>query len=120
MSSTISDGTTTITPAEVDGYDSARPSRNLVHDIIGTTEPAVTLRGAGLRTGTLSCVMGTDRALATQLEAMLSAPGVFTFATSDVADLGMSFIVAGDLHVQLDDDTRSVWIVAVPFQEVAT
>lgn len=118
MSTTISDGTTTLTPILVDGYESKRESMTIVHTIIGSPEPAVTLRPASMRSGTLSVVVGASRSLALQFEAMLGAGRVCTIADTTV-DVAMSFVVVDELTVALDDTTRSVWVVSFDFQEVA-
>ena len=118
MTTTISSPSTTLTPALVDGYTSARTSGNIVHAILGSTEPAVTLRPAGMRAGKLRIVVGTSRALCQQFEQMLAGGTVLTISDTSV-DVGMSFVVVGEIEAQLDDDTRAVWIIEAGFQEVA-
>lgn len=115
--STISDGVDTVTPILIDGYEATRESRNVVHVIIGTPEPAVTLRPAGPRRGTLTALFAT-RADALAAEAILAADDVLTFADPDVPSLSMTFVVDGDVTVGLDDETRALWTVAFSFLEV--
>lgn len=118
MTTTISNGTTALTPQLVDGYEAARESGNLVHSIIGSTEPAITLRPANMRSGELRIVVGSDRALALQFEALLAGGTVCALADTDV-DVAMSFVVTDSISTELDDETRAVWIVVCGFQEVA-
>lgn len=116
---TISDGTTTITPLLVTGYESTRQSRNVIHDIIGREDPEVTLRVAGLRTGTLEMLVST-LANALALEALHTPGVVMTLADVDLPGLNMDYVTSGDIGVQLDDETRDRWLVTVDYQEVAS
>jgi hypothetical protein len=118
MSSTISNGTVTITPLAVNGYESARESANVIHQIVGTTTPSVTLRGTGLRHGTLECHMGADRSLTSTFEAVLSFASVLTFTSTIQPALNMQFVVTDSVEVSLDD-TRSNWIVRFGYQEIS-
>lgn len=118
--STISHAGGVINPTEIDGYEPSIPVRNIVHTILGRSDPDVTFRPAGLRTGTLSLVFELE-ADAWAAVAALRVPQVLTLTDADVAVVNMSFVVApGELRPTLDDATRSVWIVEVPFQEVLT
>jgi len=115
---TITHASGTIVPAVVDGYEASIEARSIVHVILGRADPDITMRPAGLRTGTLSLVFDS-RAEAWAAVAALSIPQVLTLTDADVPEVGMSFVVAGGaLEPRLDDETRSVWTVAVPFQEV--
>lgn len=107
-----------ITPTIVDGYTARREARTIVHPIVNRSAPDITLRAAGLRTGSLSCVFALEvDALAAF--AVLAAPQVLTLADQDRA-IGMTFVVAdGDLDIALDDATRNAWVITVPFVEVA-
>ncbi len=117
MSTTISNGDDTLTPALVNGWEATREARTIVHDILGTNEPAVTLRPHKLRSGTLEIVVGTDAVLAAALDGMLSAGDVLTLASTE-QPVGMAFVASGDVKLSLDD-TRMVWLIEVDFQEVA-
>jgi len=115
---TISDGTTTITPILIDGYESTRASRNVVHAILGTPNPSVSLRPAGLRTGRLSALF-ENRAAAVALENVLAGAHVFTFTDTDTT-LSMLFVLDGDGQIitRLDPDTRRRWTVEWAYAEV--
>ena len=116
---TITHAGGSIVPTQVDGYDPSIEVRNIVHTILGRPDPDVTFRAAGLRTGTLSLVFAAE-ADAWAAVAVLRVPQVFTLTDVDVVVVNMSFVVApGELRPTLDDATRAVWVVSVPFQEVA-
>lgn len=115
---TITHSAGVIVPDVVDGYEASREARTIVHDIINRSNPDVTLRAPGLRRGNLSCVFAVE-ASAQAAYAVLGVPQVLTLVDVDRTSIGMSFVVAGgDLTIGLDDETRDVWIVAVPFVEV--
>jgi hypothetical protein len=114
---TLSDGTTTLTPALVDGYDAAQDTRTIVHELIGGGVE-YTLRAAGTRAGTLTLVFPVELDAETA-RAALAQPAVWTLTDPDRSTVGMRFVVAGgQLGVRLDETTRDVWLVTVPFREV--
>lgn len=120
MSTIITHAAGTITPEVVDGFEASRPARTIVHTILGRADPDITFRPAGLRNGELALVFGTG-AEAAAAEAILAVPQVFGLNDPAVPQVSMSFVVAGgDLTNSLDPQTRRVWILRVPFQEVAT
>lgn len=118
MSTTITNSLNSITPSVVDGYSSARPTRNVVHAILGSNAPAITLREAGLRQGQLTAVFSrASENLAHQLEVMLSDDLTLALADTDTSGTGMTFVATGDVEVK-QDDTRAVWLVTFGYQEV--
>lgn len=118
MASTIAHSTGILTPAVVDGWRMSREARTRVHTILGRSAPDVTLRPAGMRKGSLRCVFATEAA-ASAAVGVFAKPQVLTFADTDRPTLAGSFVVAdGDIEFELDDTTRNVWVVTVPFQEV--
>ena len=118
MTTTISDGTNTTVPDLVLGYESTRETGTIVHAIIGSASPDVTLRPAMLRTGRLALFYTTKDA-AFAAEAMHNAASSFTIADTDVPDIGMTYVLAGQLGQALEDTTRARWILTVPFQEIS-
>ena len=114
---TITHDATTITPLTVDGYDTVRASRNIIHAIIGRPDPDVTLQPANLRTGTLRLVFATATAAfaAANLHALA---GRFVLADTDIPQANMTYVLAGSIESILDDETRTAWIVTVDYQEV--
>jgi hypothetical protein len=117
MAHTISDGTTVITPRHITGFESSRPTKTVVHTVVGSAASAITLRPAGLRTGTLEAIFDTlTQALA--LEALLAQAKSFALTVSDAPALGMAFVAVGNITADLDPDT-DLWVVTSGFQEVA-
>lgn len=116
---TISDGTTTITPILIDGYQSNRDSGNVGHSILGTNERSLSLRPAELRSGRLTALV-EDRAAAAALEALLAQAKLFTFSDADTS-LSMTFGLDPDGRITptLDRVTRRRWTVAWDYLEVS-
>ncbi|MFE7067484.1 hypothetical protein [Microbacterium sp. NPDC057658] len=119
MSTTITHSSGVITPTVQDGYAARIKTRTRVHTILGRRDPDITFRPAGLRAGTLPLVFAS-RAAAWAAVDVLVVGQVFTFDDSDNPEIGMKFVVPeGELEPRLDDETRSVWLLDVPFQEVS-
>ena len=117
MTTTISDGTTAVTPVLTLGYASNRDSRNVFHDVIGRADQDVTLYPAGLRSGTLTFLFDNETDALT-CENLHSAAAVFTITDTDRPSIAMTYAVKGKIPRTLDDGTREMWTVAVDFQEV--
>lgn len=119
MSSTITQGVTTIAPDLVLSYETTRASANRTHELLGGGT-AVTLRPPGLRTGTLKLFFLTDAASAAA-EALHLVPGVFTFSTPTRPTTDLRYVVAdgGRITRTLDDATQLRWVLSVDFQEVS-
>ena len=115
---TISDGTTTLTPILVTGWETTRTAANVLHVVVGRADPDVTYRTATLRAGTLECLCATLE-LALQLEELAAQPKRLTLADPDHPSIGMAFVASGDIRVELDPDTREQATVAIDFQQVA-
>ncbi|MBN9207282.1 MAG: hypothetical protein J0H96_01300 [Microbacterium ginsengisoli] len=118
MASTITTSSTTITPDAVDGFESQRAAGTLVHPILGSSSPDITLRPARLRSGTLRLVFLSETA-AKAAEDALSAAAVFTL-TTDRTTLPSTLVITDRITRALDDATRAAWIVTVGYQEVTT
>jgi len=114
---TITCGESSVSPTLVLGYRSTRPARNLVHSIIDRADPDVTLKPAGLRTGTMQ-LFHLTLATALACEALHALEGVCTLEDTDLPELDMSYIAAGDITLELDPDTRKRWVVSLEYQEV--
>lgn len=115
---TLSNGTTTITPDIVDGYFSARTVRNVLHDILDRPDPDVSFATAATRAGALRLVFALE---ADALAAVAAHADAATWTLTDIdrPTLDMAYVVAdGELSIALDDETRDIWIVTVPFREV--
>lgn len=109
----------TATPDLVDGYSSSINARNITHDVIGRAYPDVTILPGSLRTGTLKLTFTDENAsrLCEQLHAYATVPLILT--TDERDTVAMTYVVVGKVGRDLDDETRSVWIVSADFQEVA-
>jgi hypothetical protein len=115
MASTVTHSTGTITPTAIEGYESEREAYTVVGDILNRSNPDVTFRAFGLRTGSFRLIFA-DEAAALAAEAALSVPQVLTINNPDVASLVMSFVIAGG-SLSLQQDTH-FWRLLVPFHEV--
>lgn len=114
---TANDGTTnTTSPLVVLGYQTARESQNIVHDLIGGGI-AVTLIRPRPRKGTLELgyLLEADAAAALALHARETT---FTLTDSDRASVTMTYVVDGSISLELFDETRDRWVVSVDYQEV--
>ncbi len=122
MTTTISNGTTTVTLLTLGTLSLDQAAGNITHVIIGVAATATTLRPAGLRKGTFEAVIGQNAALAKTLSDMLAAAASFTLADTTVSSIGMTFVVpqGGNIELALDDDTRTVWSVTFDFQEIGS
>lgn len=120
MTSTITTGAGTITPTLLLGYQAARQAQTIVHPILGRADPDVTLRPATLRTGTLGMgFSGVGSAAASKAaEDLLATAALFTLSDTDLPSIGMKFAVTGNITRELEDETRSAWLVSVDYTEV--
>lgn len=117
MTTTITAGIYTITPDVVDGFSSVRRAGNIMHPVLGSDDVDVTYRPAKLRTGTLRLVF-TDESDALEAELLHATGTVFVVASTDRDAVEMTYAVAGDITLDLDDETRDVWFLGIPYQEV--
>ena len=107
----------TTEPVLVLSYETVRNVPTLTHTIIGRGDPDVTLKPAGLRSGTLQLLYATE-AEATAAMLVLTVLGTLVLADDDVASVGMTFVVTGDLYSREDEQTHRAWVVSVPYAEV--
>ena len=119
MSTTIraQDGSGASTaPFMVLGYETARESRNLVHDTLDGGI-AVALYVPRPRSGTLRLFYLTeaDAAAAATLHARNTS---FTLESTDRTTINMAYVTVGTTRTALDDATRNRWTVDVGYQEV--
>ncbi|WP_053205840.1 hypothetical protein [Jiangella muralis] len=115
---TISDGTTTLTPMLVLGWTPARQARTVAHPMIGRPDPDVTLRPHATRSGQLR-ILCADEAAAVAMEAMHASGVLLTLADDDVTSVAMTYAVTGPLGHELDPVTLVRWIVTADFTEVS-
>lgn len=120
MATVITSGALTIAPQIFLNVTSDQSSGNIVHPILGRSNPDVTLRPATLRTGVIEMGFSgpnseTDSALA---RTILAGGGVFALSSTDRASVSMSFVTSGRINRELEDTSRNAWVVRVDYQEV--
>lgn len=116
MTTTLSNGTTTLTPKLILGWQSDQATKTQIHPIIGSTTPDVTTRPALKRSGTLQVLFNTETQ-ANTCRTMHTAAGTFTLTSTDLSHINMTYVVAGDTSVKIAD-TMNHWIVSIGYQEV--
>lgn len=112
---TISDGTTTLVPTLVLDYSTARASRSIVHDTLGSSSPDVTLRPPSTRDGVLH-IFCLTRADAQALEALHLTALPMTFTDPEAPP--MTYVITGTLIVTYLVDVNR-WRVDISYREVA-
>jgi hypothetical protein len=118
MTTTIASGIHTTTPSLVKSWESTQPTRNVVHHIIGRSDPDITLKPAGKRTGTLQLFYTTKTAAEAARE-LFALPLVFVTDSTDETWLdGFRFVSSGNISAVLDADNFTTWHISVDFQEV--
>ncbi|WP_316315972.1 hypothetical protein, partial [Clavibacter michiganensis] len=89
MSSTFTDNTTVASPLLVMQYQASRNTRHLVHDVLGSNVPDVTLQNAGPRTGSMTALFN-DELDAQALFDLLGGESVLSFTDTDTRDRNMT------------------------------
>ena len=107
---------TVLYPSEVLDYKVTRASGNLVHPIIGRSNPDVTFAVPGFRKGVLKTVWPSDAtAAAAWAEHMLT--GTFQLTSDARPSINMYYVPDGECTQEYDHDA-GVWLLMVPFSEV--
>jgi hypothetical protein len=108
-----------VSPVAVEGYEAARETSTVIHEIVGAEFPDASIRPAGSRRGRMRLAFATETEAVDAFLA-LAYVGVFTCTNPTVPGIGMpAFVVAGeDLTIEADD-TGAAWWVGMPFVEVA-
>lgn len=108
----------TFTPTLMDGYTMRRTGTSNVIRVPGRAKPVVVLHPVGSRAGSLRFVVDTE-ARAIAFDALLSRGAIYTLTDTDRGIVGMDFAVDGEgVTVELDGETRAVWLVTVAAVEV--
>lgn len=108
----------TIRPTLVLGFETAIETRHITHEVLGTGAVDVTMRPAAPRSGTLRLLFETENAAATAFSLHFDA-NTFTLADTDrPLVVNMRYVPIGAVRLVLDDESRSLWTVEVPYQEV--
>lgn len=118
-------GTATITagndagstsPVLILGYETNREGQNVIHDLIGGGI-AVSLIRPRLRSGNLELFYPSEASAWTALE-MHGEETTFTLSDSVRPAIGMVYVLSGAARLTLDPETRDLWVVTIPYQEV--
>lgn len=114
---TVNDGTLdTTSPTLVLGYQANRESQNIIHDIIGGGI-AVTLIRPRPRAGTLRLFYLTEEDAFESL-GYHSRETTFSLSDTERPSYAMTYVLDGNLDIELDPEGRRRWVLSVDFQEV--
>ncbi|MET0725932.1 MAG: hypothetical protein ABWY36_06245 [Leifsonia sp.] len=103
----------------IDGYEANSNSRTTVHAVLNSSDVVVTLQPTERRAGSLDLIF-PSKGDAIAAFNLLSAPSLFSLVSSIGYPPNMTFAVTGgQLGIRLDRETRSVWVVTVPFHAVS-
>ncbi|MBD8077698.1 hypothetical protein [Cellulosimicrobium arenosum] len=116
MSTTITDGTTVVIPTLVLDYSYEREARTIVHTVLDRSDPDITLRPVGLRTGTLTMFCLT-RALAVDVEDIHRTFGLLTLTSDEEPTADMFYVATGRIGSSWDPE-HNRWTVTVDYAEV--
>ena len=125
MSISISNGTSTITPSGMVGYQSTQASQSVLHQVIGRGDMDVSYAPTGLRSGTMTLLFSSVALVEAARVFYAATGGRFVYTDGDFGGaLSMTHVLNGNLVVSYVDDTTSGgiaaggWTLAVDFQEV--
>lgn len=106
-------------PAQLaDRYSYQLLSRNSTYPLLDGGVAAVVMQGT-LRTGVLKLLF-EDRATAVATADAHMGPGVWRYDDTDNPEMGMQYVVSpGAALAVSQDDTRSFWVLELPFSEVS-
>jgi hypothetical protein len=114
---TLTDGIETVVPMMVLGWSGINANRTVIHPLIGSAEPDVTLRPSSTRTGTMA-ILCADEAEMIAVRDLHTEGAVLTLTEDVVVSLDMTYVVSGDVTWELDTTTRTRWTVTVPYTEI--
>lgn len=116
MSTTVTDGSTTLNPILRLDRSNVYETRNKVHELLAGGV-AVTFGGQPLRSGTLSLLFASETAAQACLQMHLNGY-VMQVADTSAPSLNMTYVVSGNLGAEKVEDTTDAWLVNVDVQEV--
>lgn len=114
---TITKSGVSIIPKMVVGYTALTRSANIIHTIIGRPDPDVSLTDDQLRTGSLTLLFTTPAA-AWEAHEMHRHSGVLRIFDQDIPAINMAYVRDGEMQIQLDPVSRTLWTLTIGFQEV--
>lgn len=115
---TATNGAGSTSPLAVEKYAADRSSRNVIHDLLDGSL-GVSFVAPRLRSGVLSLVYETraEAWAGFNLHTQLTS---FQYLSSEVAEIGMKYVLDGRGVTMTQHEGTGLWLVAVEFQEVAT
>jgi hypothetical protein len=118
MTTQIANATLTVVmvPDLLLGYEVTRASRSVQHEILGGGTD-VTMRPAAARRGTLRLLFASEAASITCELEHSKAQG-FLLQDTERPAINMTYVVTGDVTRALDEQSRALWTVDIPFMEV--
>lgn len=107
-----------VEPSLIEGYETTRTSRHIVHHILGRREPEVTFREPSMRSGRLRMYFEDQYKLRTaeQVFALAEVLMLQTTRSEHEDVMRMCFVVDGDMDCELTDTNQ--WVLTVGYQEV--
>ncbi|WP_248242976.1 hypothetical protein [Microbacterium kunmingense] len=114
---TANNGGGSTSPLQVIDYSAELSSRNVTFDLLDGSLGTVYVAPRP-RAGTLRLVY-QDRAEAHAAVALHKQPASFTYISSDVAEVSMTYALEGSIRLQ-QDPSVGLWYVEVGFQEVTS
>lgn len=117
MSVTFTFGPHTITALLIVRDDLDYESRTIVHNLLGTDTPAVSLLPRLSRAGRLE-ILFSDPAAAKSAAATLSIGIPFQLTDTDRPDRNMRLVVTGTITTHTDPVTQHRALMTLPFREV--
>jgi hypothetical protein len=120
MTITIAKGATTVVARlQVDGYEFARATGTVLHDVIGSAAPAVSWGPLRTPQGTLSLLFDADQAdEALDVVALHASPGIVTYTDTEVPEASMSYVARDTVGYRKDSDTGR-WVVTIPYRRLS-
>lgn len=106
-----------IRPVLFTGYESGRQAGTIVHAVLGSATPDITLRPAQRRAGEFELLFDSEHAAAAA-ESLLARGELCSVLSQERDSVEMVFVVTGRISRTLDDDTRDMWLVRFGFQEL--
>ena len=114
---TITSGTLSFSPELITAWATSQDSRNVIHTIIGRTDPDVTIKPAASRSGTLELLF-LSASSAETARGILANGAIFTISDDETWINGLKFVMSGTIGAVLEDSTRNLWTLSADFTEV--
>jgi hypothetical protein len=106
------------TPTTFVTRTSSRPTRTVVHEILGAAEPYISRQQAGLRSGQHELFFHTYAA-ALAAESILAQPGAFTLSYPERTAWQMRFAVVGDLELEIAQESPELATIRFSYRELS-